>query len=53
MCDYQCKPLYTFHEGGGREGGGKLEFWECKGAVCVWQCIFQIPRGALGLEGGK
>ena len=17
MCDYQCKPLYTFHEGGG------------------------------------
>ena len=53
MCDYQCKPLYTFHEGG---GGGQsrvlgfwecrvLGFWECKGAVCVWQCIFSNPEG--------
>ena len=48
MCDYQCKPLYMFHEGGGGGGGGGgeggqsrvLGFWECKGAVCVWQCIF-------------
>ena len=25
--------------------GGQVEFWECKGAVCVWQCIFSNPKG--------
>ena len=34
--------------------GGKIEFWECEGGTsALINVFFQIPKGALRIQGGK